>query len=414
MDFPRWAAGLPGLIWFIEHRRSRIKLLNDWQLPALGVDTPRILKDVRFWRDAVCESDQPLLLEFWEMMASRQMAAVLFHLREHPGVSCLLQGWPAPGNPELCCGMLMEAALPATFVANGEAGTCQLALGRAQYPVFVLNVAEGGIITCNEAADRLFGLRARGGKFLLGDIAPGSLAPALISAARKAIADQIWAGTLMLRSSEGNFLGSKVRISPCSPARDIVRVALLNIPDASAYPDTTPDIIDTVGPFSLKDELNKLLAACPDLGGLMFSDIQSHHGRVKVYGVGKLFARLAWGEKYAYEGTIAQDIERFSLDSLTVEDTLDSIKSIDWAMFIPCGVRSYFAKPFYSAAGLHAVLILASNTPRPSGALDEERFRPLYEPFARIIARWRAEQKRRKRSGKRKETGKNGAGQGAG
>ena len=71
-----------------------------------------------------------------------------------------------------------------------------------------------------------------------------------------------------------------------------------------------------------------------------------------------------------------------------VEDTLDSIKSIDWAVFIPCGVRSYFAKPFYSAQGLHAVLIFAFDAPAP-GAFSDVRFRPLYEPFARLVARWR-------------------------
>ena len=41
------------------------------------------------------------------------------------------------------------------------------------------------------------------------------------------------------------------------------------------------------------------------------------------------FNGLPWGSTYAYEGTIAQDIERFGLSSLVVEDTLDSIKSIN-------------------------------------------------------------------------------------
>lgn len=121
----------------------------------------------------------------------------------------------------------------------------------------------------------------------------------------------------------------------------------------------------------------------------MFSDIQSARGKVEVYGVGRLFASLEWGAAHAYEGTIAQDIERFSLESLIVEDTLDSIKSIDWAMFIPCGVRSYFAKPFYSAEGLHAVLIFAFSRPSPGG-ISEVSFRHLYEPFARLVAGWRA------------------------
>ena len=146
--------------------------------------------------------------------------------------------------------------------------------------------------------------------------------------------------------------------------------------------------------FSLKDELKKMLAACPGLGGLMFSDIQSTCGKVEIYGVGRLFEKLDWGVSYAYEGTIAQDIERFCLESLTVEDTLDSIKSIDWAMFIPCGVRSYFAKPFYSAEGLLSVLIFVSDTPGDA-MMNEASFRRLYEPFSRLAQRWRSLKVRR-------------------
>ena len=391
MDFSRWSEGFPGLLWAVEQSRSRLKLLNSWELPQLGEDTSRLLKDVQFRRRMVRKSDLPLLTEFWEMMTSRQPAAVSFRLKRSPHTTYQLQGWPDPCDPEFYFGLLTEAMLPATFVANGTAGTCQLALGRAQYPVLVLSLSQREIVTCNEAAKELFGGAARGGEeFLLEDIAPADLGDALLDAARCALQHEIWAGTLMLKSCTGNILGSKVRISPCTSGDDIVRIALLNIPENPASCELAPRIEDTEESFSLKDELEKMLESCPGIDGLMFSDIQSTHGKVEVYGVGRLFEKLKWGASHNYEGTIAQDIERFSLESLIVEDTLDSIKSIDWAMFIPCGVRSYFAKPFYSAEGLHAVLIFASATPGNSRALNEAVFSKLYEPFVHAIARWRS------------------------
>lgn len=76
----------------------------------------------------------------------------------------------------------------------------------------------------------------------------------------------------------------------------------------------------------------------------MLSHIQMNSGRVAVYGVGKVFESLEWGMQHAYEGTIAQDVERFGLHSLMVEDTLDSVKSIDWALFAPQGVPFLFRK----------------------------------------------------------------------
>ena len=389
MDFSRWSEGFPGLLWAIEHRRSRIKLLNSWEIPMLGEDTSRLLKDAQFRRRMVRRSDQSLLIEFWEMMTSRQPASVSFRLNKFPHITYQLQGWPDPENPELYFGLLMEAQLPATFIANGTAGTCQLALGRAQYPVLVLSIGQREIVTCNDAAKELFGGAARGSEdFLLEDIAPSEMGEILLRAAARALTEEVWAGTVMLRSGAGNILGSKVRISPCSTNGDIVRIALLNIPESPACCDISPSVEDVEEQFTLKGELEKILTACPGMDGLMFSDIQSTRGMVEVYGVGKLFDTLEWGAAHAYEGTIAQDIERFSLDSLTVEDTLDSIKSIDWAMFIPCGVRSYFAKPFYSSEGLHAVLIFASASPG-GGVQNESIFRNLYEQFSLAVARWR-------------------------
>ena len=391
MDFLRWSEGFPGLLWAVEQRRSRLKLLNSWELPQLGEDTSRLLKDVQFRHRMVRKADLPLLSEFWEMMTSRQPATVSFRLKRAPHTTYQLQGWPDPSDPELYFGLLTEAMLPATFVANGAAGTCQLALGRAQYPVLVLSISQREIVTCNEAAKELFGGAARGGEeFLLEDIAPADLGNSLLDAASFALQHEIWAGTLMLKSGTGNILGSKVRISPCTSGDDIVRIALLNIPENPASCELSPRIEEPEEAFSLKDELKKMLDACPGIDGLMFSDIQSTHGKVEVYGVGHLFEKLKWGTSHAYEGTIAQDIERFSLESLIVEDTLDSIKSIDWAMFIPCGVRSYFAKPFYSAEGLYAVLIFASATPGNSRALNEADLSKLYEPFVHVIARWRS------------------------
>lgn len=390
MDFSLWASGFPGLLWEIEHRRSRIRLLNDWTLPSLGENTSRLLKDVQFRRRVVMKSDHTLLVEFWEMVTSRQPAMVTFRLNASSQQSYLLQGWPDPHNAEKYFGMLKDSVLPATFVANGAAGTCQLALGRAQYPVLVLSLDDRKIVTCNEAAQVLFDGAARGGgEFMLEDIAPGEMGETLLRVSRKALDEEIWAGTLMLRSGTGSILGSKVRISPCSTGTDIVRIALLNIPETPASCALSPFVEPGQMPLSLREGLEKLLARCPEVEGLMFSDIQSVRGMVEVYGVGRLFSSLAWGASHAYEGTIAQDIERFSLDALIVEDTLDSIKSIDWAMFIPCGVRSYFAKPFYSSEGLHAVLIFAFSTPSPGGVSDAS-FRSLYKPFVRLVAHWRA------------------------
>ena len=78
MVFSRWSEGFPGLLWTVEQSRSRLKLLNSWEIGPLGENTSRLLKDVQFRRRMVLKADQPLLSEFWEMVGSRQPASVSF------------------------------------------------------------------------------------------------------------------------------------------------------------------------------------------------------------------------------------------------------------------------------------------------------------------------------------------------
>ena len=53
----------------------------------------------------------------------------------------------------------------------------------------------------------------------------------------------------------------------------------------------------------------------------------------------------------------------FDLEHIIVEDTAKSIKPIDWALFIPKGIRSYLALPFFIDGILREVVIFCSTSP---------------------------------------------------
>jgi hypothetical protein len=127
----------------------------------------------------------------------------------------------------------------------------------------------------------------------------------------------------------------------------------------------------------------------PGFEGILFSDIFRRKNKVVVYSHGHPFRGMDQAKVFSFEGTIAETILTFGLDHLVVSDTLDSIKAIDWALFIPAGIRSYFAKPFFDGKTLHSVLILCSTS---TDRFPEERiaeFEPLYAPFQRAVKRWR-------------------------
>ncbi len=389
----QWVEGFPGLLWQIELLRSRLTVLNDWRHPLLGAETARLIKDSQFRNEVVRREDLPLLGEFRDMLAGRQPAAVSFYLNEAPEQPLLLQGWPSQ-KAGIYCGFLKQAFLPVAYLANGIQGSCQMALNQDGYPVLLVDARTRQILASNAPAKALFSVRPEEEPVMEG-IAPGEFRSHLFRAAGRALKENVWAGTLFFHAASGKPFSAKVRISPCSASEEdaVVRIALLSLDtDRAGFP-LEQEMAEASGgsDAALRNGLNALAAASPFApDGVMFSDIQSSRGRVEVYGVGACFEDMEWGARYAYEGTIAQDIERFGLSSITVDDTLDSVKSIDWVMFIPHQVRSYFAMPFYDAHGLHAVLVIASRRPGTFHAKAEKTFALLRKPFEQTLARWRA------------------------
>lgn len=123
--------------------------------------------------------------------------------------------------------------------------------------------------------------------------------------------------------------------------------------------------------------------------GIIFSDIHIRKNKVVVYFSGSMFDGIEQGEKHSFKGTVAEEIIRSNREYIVVDDTYDSIKPIDWALFIPRGVRSYCAKPFYVRGVLRTVLILCSDTPNTFSDKTEEYFDELFASLADVVKIWR-------------------------
>ena len=386
--FLQWRKGFPGLLWSICQRESRLEVFTRWR--GAGFDAPQLLKNAAFRKQAVMEQDYPLLVEFWDMIHAGRPAAAIFRLKYDDGrTPLILQGWPEPGH-DVYSGFLKEAFLPGGYNSACYNAQLQMRVGDADYPVFTVNMREKKLCGANNAAQMLFeGEKQEGRELALDAVVPQSLLKGFVAALEKAVERDAWSGKLLLGNAERGLFSAHARLTVWGgPGREVVRVALVNV-------DAKPMKVEDEGALSLctgdlRPELEKLYMLCNHaIDGLMLSHIQMGSGRVAVYGVGPVFEGLEWGTLHAYEGTIAQDIERYSLSSLIVEDTLDSVKSIDWALFAPLDVRSYFAKPFYAEHGLHAVLILASKRQRAFGADAETLYADVSAAFGQIMLRWR-------------------------
>lgn len=388
--FSQWRSGFPGLLWSIRQRESRLKLFTRWQVE--GLDAPQLLKNATYRKQVVMPEDYPLLVEFWDMIHAARPAAAIFRLRADGGRKPLiLQGWPEPGQ-DVYSGLLKSAFLPGGYGSACYNAQLGMRVGDVDYPVFTIDLEDCRLKEANTAASRLFMRQGQGCSLLsLEDIAPQNLGEQLLSAARQAVREDAWSGKLMLGNAERGLFSTHVRLTPWGgPQGRVVRAALVRVDAKTMMRPFGTDSDEALRPGDLRPALEELWNTCgPEVDGLMLSHIQSGSGKVTVYGVGRAFDSLEWGAVHAYEGTIAQDIERFDLSSLLVEDTLDSVKSVDWALFTPLGVRSYYARPFYAEHGLHAVLILASRKAKTFGTDADARYACVAESFGRLMQRWR-------------------------
>ena len=388
--FSQWRGGFPGLLWSIRLRESRLKLFTRWQVD--GLDAPQLLKNAAYRKQAVVPEDYPFLVEFWDMLHAARPASAIFRLRSDAGRKPLiLQGWPEPGL-DVYSGFLKSAFLPGGYGSACYAAQLGMRVGDVDYPVFTIDLEHCCLKEVNAAAGSLFMRQGQGSSLLsLEDIAPQKLGEQLLNAARQAVQEDAWSGKLMLGNAERGLFSTYVRLTPWGGAQGrVVRAALVCVDAKTMMRPFASGGDGALRPGELRPALEDLWRACgPEVDGLMLSHIQSGSGKVTVYGVGRAFENLEWGAVHAYEGTIAQDIERFDLSSLLVEDTLDSVKSVDWALFTPLGVRSYYARPFYAEHGLYAVLILASRKAKAFGTDADTRYADVSESFGRLVQRWR-------------------------
>jgi len=143
------------------------------------------------------------------------------------------------------------------------------------------------------------------------------------------------------------------------------------------------DIVDSL------ETMLKTLSNREDVDGALFSVVHSNASKVYVYYAGKVFHNAVQGEIFPYKGTIAQDIAHYSHDFLVVDNTMDSIKPIDWALFVPQGIRSYYAKPYYLNGVMTSVVIVCSKKSGNFTGKGVNSYDDIFDPFVELARTWR-------------------------
>ncbi len=398
------------LFWRINIIKNKIRYLNSYRVPGLGSKTCHILKNMAYARNVILEKDFFRFEAFMKAVKSQKPASVLVRVKADDGTVRWLRvaGWPDPCKSSCCFGSISEETdlINGIRVASRDELSIRQKVNLFDNPVFLANFSDKKIMAANRAAlsvfnyteDEIHGLS-------LDDIFSGNGEPYLHAIYESLIFDQIWNGDIILQGQKGTPFAGQAAIRAVSDlGKNMLWISIRNLTEKeSPRIEPFPGIkkassadVRRVEKIGRTDDIGRLLPLLldsqPEPGladAVMYSDVDIRRNRVSVHGAGSGFENLVPGATHPYEGSIAENIRKFRLNHLILNETSESIKPIDWALFIPMGIRSYFAKPFYEEGVLNTVLVFCSSK---SGTFNEENVKPystLFPAFLEGLARWK-------------------------
>ncbi|MBU1344713.1 MAG: PAS domain-containing protein [Proteobacteria bacterium] len=415
----------PALLWRIDIIKNKIEYLNSYQIKGFGPKSGHILQNMDFSRNVILKEDIHLFLQFMRAMQHGETAATVFRVKLPEGgiVWIKVTGTANRKNPRYYLGYMLDVTDTVGIVQDiidGETIT-EIMIEQVKNPVILIDTYDKTVLAQNRSARDLFCYSAK--EFLklnFSDLYHPSSEHFIHQIYEEIIFKKKWQGKLTFqRLKELPFMGSVVIRSLYFGG---TRVFQISINDVS-YDDKTFQKIQTGSPkknglkqladknyqkklirkLKYESDMSAILQTFLDnqyghmnFDFIIYSDVYEKKNKVVVYTASKYPSTIQQGEVFSYEGTIAQNISRYNLDYLIVEDTFSSIKAIDWALFIPQGLMSYFAKPFFDRGIMRTVLVLCS---RKKNIFSDDflpEYELLYEPFLLGLTNWRKARRNKK------------------
>ena len=406
-EFKCFIQDFQALFWRIEIAKSRVTFFNQHTISELGKETSLFIKNPTFRKKLLVPQDQPLLDSFFEAIKEKRNASVIFRIVGKAGniVWLKLTGGVSSCNPAYYHGALMEVTDTALKIFNTAEKEIAptVRIEETDHPVLLANAVSGTILKGNASMLHLLSQDA----INLSQVTLESLFSShLVSAIKTSIHNipvvQNWCEKLELHLDTATikaraelkcfeYMGEKlVRIALQDPEVITSQLQGHNT-DATSSTNLSSNDVPSI------DSIMQVAFDQPVFDrkheAILFSDIHARKNKVVVYVKGSLFKDYTQGGVHPFKGTIAEHIEQFKLEYVVVDDTLDSIKPIDWALFVPCGIRSYYAKPYYSRGILRSVLIVCSTKPGWYATKDSNSYNDVFDQLADAVKGWRQQQR---------------------
>ena len=398
----------PALLWRIEIQKARIEFLNDNTMVSPGIDGTLLMKSVSYRNSVILPEGMSLFDNFMESIKDAKSAATVFRVKNRKGELTWLKltGTVNRKDPRYYYGFLLNVDDTISII-KGNPGMdleLELMIEDAENPMLIIHYETLRIVKANGPAKKLLAVSESDFEaFPFGKFCHDLMKQPLDAIIKALPLERSWNGKLSFQSKNGKkHLQAQTRLRYLVHNNEqLIRFSLqqTEISEQKKQIIASPDAVELgklekqLAPLS---DIKEILSLCMEsplikdhYDAILFSDVQIRKNIVTVYWAGDPFKRMSQASTFSYKGTIAEDINRYALDYLVVDDTQDSIKPIDWALFVPHGIRSYFAMPFYSRSVLKTVLILCATEPSCFDGKQPTEFQLLLETVNHAVRSWR-------------------------
>lgn len=409
-DLLSFVNDFPALLWRIEIAKSRIEFLNNNYIVARGLDGKLLLKNIQYQRKMLFPEDSYLLDAFMNAVKEGRTTATVFRVQTEYNETAWLKltGAANTWDPRYYYGFLLNVTDTVEVIKSivSKDINLQLLVDDTDNPALIIDYDSQQIICYNTAARELFGKWHKDlGELRLDDLYRESMNQTMRDILEKTLLTRKWKGKLDFYQNDkrGVFSAETTIRYLLHKSRKLLRMSLAN----ARVKQKPSQEIKRKSDNSIKEYLQKEVKKYPadisrimqaamsspltrdNFDGILFSDIHVRKNKVVVYWAGPAFAGMSQGEAFPFKGSIAEAINRYNLTHLTLTDTQESIKPIDWVLFVPQGIRSYFARPFYSRKVLRTVFILCSKSSGAFTGYAAQDFDDLFRPLDEVVRAWR-------------------------
>lgn len=396
---------IPAIVWRIDIVRNEISFLNSYTIPAREEKVRAILQDTHLAKTMILPEDREQFTKCYKQIRNRIKTACVFRLRLEKGVTrwFKLAAMPDPNHHTSSIGMLMDISPQVkTVLATDGMPTLSTKIDLIKDPVLLVHFSDRKIRAANKAAKQF--LRYDDDKLLsltFQELLQHNTSTSLHQMYEGLIFSDSWSGKLNVSDSQGRSHQCSTHVQAIAHAEEnLLWVTMTHNNDCLTCKGTPVHGNEAV-PLeavtnsmrkcgTIKELLEAMLKALPTdspTDAIMLSRIFIDKNTVVVIGAGEPFETVSENHIHPYEGSIAENIVRFDLQSHVVMETSKSIKPIDWALFIPRGIRSYYAQPFYEKDVLTSVLIFCSTKGQSYDPDANAPLLALHEEFLKNLKR---------------------------